>query len=158
MLEVSKKAVYFTNLADHSDASRVEHSFANFAPPSEFGETINERGLPMYDLGTLTKRAMPVGTARLWRVLRREDSDIVHTHLAWPTYVGLTVATMQRSATVLTRHHSDALHVLGNRLKRNFYLGMDRYANRLADHIIAPSKMVHECIVDWEGTAAKRFH
>jgi glycosyltransferase involved in cell wall biosynthesis len=88
----------------------------------------------------------------LWRILKKENPDIVHTHLFNPTFIGLIIAKWQKRKTVLTRHHSDALHTLPSKLKRNFYLKLENINNRKADHIIAPSKMVRECIVDWEKT------
>jgi len=156
VLSVEKPAFYFTNLVDHSDRGRVEHSFANFAPPSEFSETIARRGLRMYDIDRLAKPTLPLSALRLHRVVQREDPDVVHTHLFEPSCIGLLIATLNKKKRVLTRHHSDAIHRLKNRANRTLYLRMEKANNRQADHIIAPSKMVRECIVEWEGTSSEK--
>lgn len=92
----------------------------------------------------------------LSRLLREIDPDIVHTHLFDPSLIGLTVAKRQQRKTVLTRHHSDALHELSSPIKRRFYLGLENYISGRADHIIAPSRMVRECLVDREGVSADK--
>jgi len=115
-----------------------------------------ERGLSVSNLGPLNKMRFPLAFFHLWRTLRNEDPDVVHTHLFDPTYLGLLAAKMQGRKTVVTRHHSDAVHVLEPRLKRSFYLGLERQNNRRADHIIALSGMVREYVVDREGTPAEK--
>ena len=152
VLAVEKEAFYFNNLVDFSDRNEFVHAFANFAGPCEFADTMLRRGLNVTNLGQLSKARLPLGFFRLWRTLRIKDPAIVHTHLFEPTFLGLLAAKMQGRKTVVTRHHSDALHVLEPRTKREIYLGLERQNNRRADHIIAPSKMVREYVVDREVT------
>jgi glycosyltransferase involved in cell wall biosynthesis len=80
----------------------------------------------------------------------------VHTHLFDPSLIGLTVAKRQGRRTVLTRHHSDAIHEIASPLKKRFYLGLENYISRKADHIIAPSRMVWEYLVEREGVPAQK--
>jgi glycosyltransferase involved in cell wall biosynthesis len=88
--------------------------------------------------------------------MRDIDPDIVHTHLVDPSLIGLTVAKLQGRKTVLTRHHSDAVHEIASPTKRKFYLAVDKYINRRADHIIAPSRMVRDIVVEKEGVPAEK--
>ena len=156
VLAVEKEAFYFNNLVDHSDAGEFVHGFANFAKPNEFDDTMLRRGLRVINLGTLTKMSVPLAFMRLWRALGSEDPDIVHTHLFEPTFLGLLAAKLQGRKTVLTRHHSDAVHVLEPRMKRRLYLGLEDQNNRRADHIIALSRTVREYVVEREGVPAEK--
>ncbi len=156
VLAVEKESFYFNNLVDLSAGEEFIHAFANFAGSSEFADTMIQRGLSITNLGPLNKMRLPLAFFRLWRCLRIEDPAIVHTHLFEPTFLGLLAAKMQYRKTVVTRHHSDAVHVLEPRVKRNFYLGLERQNNRRADHIIALSKMVREYVVDREAVPADK--
>lgn len=156
VLEVDKEAFYFTNLIDFSDKKEVEFAFVNFAPECDFSKSIEKRNLRIYSLGDFHKSKIPFYLKQLSQIFKDENPDVVHTHLFYPTTIGIWLAKRQNRRAVITRHHSDALHLLPSKLKRNFYIGLEKQNNRRADHIIAPSKMVRECIVDWEGTSAEK--
>ena len=104
----------------------------------------------------LVKINLPKAVYQVRKFLISEKPDIVHTHLLIPSIIGLNLAKWQGCKTVLTRHHSDAVHVLPSKIKRDFYLRLEYRNNTLADHIIVPSKMVRECVVDWEKTPNKK--
>ena len=93
---------------------------------------------------------------RLWRIMKTENPDIIHTHLFDPTLIGLTMAKYQKRKTVLTRHHSDAVHQLPSKIKRNFYLHLENYINHRADHIIAPSQAVRDILVQQENVSGTK--
>lgn len=156
VLEVEKEAFYFNNLADFTDRNEVEFAFVTFAPEGGFTESMRRRGFNVYSLNALGKKQLIKAARELRQILKKENPDIVHTHLFNPTFIGLMLAKWQNRKTVLTRHHSDALHLLPSKLKRNFYLKLEKINNQKADHIIAPSKMVRECIVDWEETPSEK--
>jgi hypothetical protein len=65
--------------------------------------------------------------------------------------IGLTVAKRQGRKTVLTRHHSDAIHKISSPAKRSFYLALENYISRKSDHIIAPIAYVRDFLVEKEG-------
>ncbi|HMJ08787.1 MAG TPA: glycosyltransferase family 4 protein [Pyrinomonadaceae bacterium] len=155
-MEVEQEAHYFNNLVDFIPQDDVEFSFVTFSADGPFTESMRKRGFHVYSLDAATKTRLPKAARELWKILKSENPDVVHTHLFNPTFIGLLLAKFQGRKTVLTRHHSDALHILPRGLKRHFYLGLERLNNRNADHIVAPSKMVRECIVDWEKTPAKK--
>jgi glycosyltransferase involved in cell wall biosynthesis len=110
----------------------------------------------VYALDSCSKTQVLSTAAKIWKILKKERPDIVHAHLFYPSVLGLALARLQKIRTVLTRHHSDASHLLPSRLKRSFYLWLEKANNRRADHVIAPSKMVRQCIVDWEGTPEEK--
>lgn len=156
VLEVEKEAFYFTNLIDFSDKDEVEFTFVNFAPECDFSKSIETRGLRVFSIGKFQKIKFARHLSELNAILKDIDPDIVHTHLFDPTTIGLWAAKRLNKKTVLTRHHSDAAHNIPSKLKRSFYLWLEKQNNARADHIIAPSKMVRECVVDREGTPAEK--
>lgn len=153
---VDKDNYYLNNLVDHSSPEEVEFSFVTFAGECEFGRSLIDRGRRVHYLDSMKRNRYPGAFKKLLSILRTEDPDIVHTHLFDPTLIGLTAAKWQRRKTVLTRHHSDAVHQLTPPMKRRFYLGLENYISRNSDHIIAPSRMVREYLVEKEGVPADK--
>lgn len=148
--DLDKENYYLNNLCDYTDEKEVEYSFATFAPHGEFTENLRARGKTVYVLDSRARKKYPQTLRRLWEILKTEKPDIVHTHLFDPTLFGLTLAKWQKRKTVYTRHHSDALYQLSSTAKRRFYLKLENYINRRADHIIAPSQMVRDILIEKE--------
>ena len=151
---VDKENYYLNNLCDYSDD--VEYSFITFVPYCEFAEALEKRGKRVYCLDALSRKSYPQAMREIGKILREEDPDIVHTHLFDPSLIGLSVAKWQKRKTVYTRHHSDAIHELRSPLKRRFYLALESYTSKRSDHIIAPSQMVRDYLVEREGVPAKK--
>lgn len=152
VIDIEKESFYFNNLVDFTDRNKYEYIFLTLGSKGDFTESLKQKGCRVYFLNALRKKQLPRAAASIWKVMKKENPQIVHTHIFNPTLIALTFAKWQKRRTVLTRHHSDALHLLPSKIKRKFYLTLDIRNNRLADHIIAPSQMVRECIVEWEGT------
>ncbi|MEJ7623612.1 MAG: glycosyltransferase [Pyrinomonadaceae bacterium] len=151
---VEKENYYLVNLADHTDPSDVEFSFVTFGSADcEFVQDFQRRGLKAVGLDSLGRGAYPQAYRGIKSILATAAPDIVHAHLFDPALVALFAARRAGIYTVLTRHHSDAIHVITSSVKRRFYLAVDSYISRLADHIIAPSRMVREFLVEREGVA-----
>lgn len=155
-MDVEKTGSYFTNLCDFVDRESIEFSFVTFGAEGEFTESIRARDLFVRALDARERTRLPFAARSLWRIMKDQGSDIVHTHLFDPTVVGLSVARWQGRKAMFTRHHSDAIHALASAAKRSVYLAFDRRNNRLAHHIVAPSRMVRECLVDWEGVPSDK--
>lgn len=161
VLDVEKEAHFFTNLADFTERTEVEHSFVTFASTGPFTRSMEKRNFRVYTLDVHTldvysKSRLPAAAMKLWKILRAENPDIVHTHLFNPTVMGLFLSKLSGRKTVITRHHSDAIHLLAGKSKRRFYQTLERFNNRTADFIIAPSRAVQEIVVDWEGAAMQK--
>lgn len=156
VVEIDKEAHYFNNLVDFTDRNEIEFSFVTFMEEGEFTESLRSRDFRVYALDVASKSSLPRAAKDLWKIMKAEEPDVVHTHLFDPTFIGLLLAKAQKRKTVITRHHSDAIHLIPNALKRSLYLAAERLNNRNADHIIAPSKMVRECVVEWEKTPSPK--
>lgn len=157
VVNVEKQNYYLTNLTDYSHAGEVEHSFVTFAQAEcDFVRDFEARGWRVWTLNTPTRSSYPKAFYKLWKLVCKENPDIVHTHLFDPSLVGLTVAKWQRRKTVLTRHHSDAIHKIDSPSKRKFYLALENYISRKADNIIAPSKTVRDFLVERENVPREK--
>src|SRR4051794_22643166 len=114
VIEQEKEAHYFNNLIDYTPRHEVEFVVVTFSPEGPFTESIRSRDIRAYSLDAAGKSKSLKAAAALKKVLVREDPDIVHTHLFFPTLIGSTLAKLQGRRVVNTRHHSDALHLLPN--------------------------------------------
>lgn len=148
---VDKENYYLNNLVDHTSPEEVQYSFVTFVGECEFGRSLEKRGQRVYYLNSPKRKQYWWAVKRLWSILKKESPDIVHTHLFDASVIALTIAKLQRRKTALTRHHSDAIHKIQSPLKRRFYLGLENYTSRLSDHIVAPSQMVRDYLVEREG-------
>lgn len=152
IISVDKQNYYLKNLKENSDSDRIEYSFVTLAPENcDFVTDFRKKGWQVYGLDALKRKSYPRAIFQLSKLFKSIDPDIVHTHLFDASLLGLTVAKMQRRKTVLTRHHSDAIHEITSVVKRRFYLALEKYVSHLSDRIIAPSKMVRDFLVEKEG-------
>lgn len=156
IVSVETENYYLNNLTDYTDSKDVEFSFVTFAGKCEFGVELEKRGKHVYYLDCLSRNRYPQAFLKLWKILKTENPDIVHTHLFDPSVIGLMVAKWQNRKTVLTRHHSDALYQITSAAKRKFYLGLENYINRKSDHIIAPSYAVRDILVEKENVPPEK--
>lgn len=147
---------HFINLADYTDPADVEYSFVSFKAREPWLDALAARGLHTYALRLSGRRQLLRAFRATSRIMRDEDPDIVHAHLFEPTLASVFAARAQKRHLVMTRHHSDAHHVLESRLKRAVYLRLERFINARAEHIIAPAKTVRDILVDWEGVPAEK--
>lgn len=157
VVDLEKKNYYLANLSKYSDQGSVVHSFVTFADSgSEFAEDLRCLGQEVFALECRKRSDLPRAYLSLKKLIRKTKPDIVHTHLFDPSLIGLTAAKKLGRKTVLTRHHSDAIHKIPSPVKRRFYLWLDAYISRKADSIIAPSRMVRDILVDLEGVPEKK--
>ena len=148
---------HLKNLSDYLKESIVEFSFVTLgSSDSALVRGMNKRGRKAFGLNSVGRRSYPRVVKSLARLFKELDSDIVHTNLFDPSLIGLTIAKVQGRKTFLTRHHSDAVHKIASPLKRKFYLALDNYISRKADHIIAPSQMVRDILVEDEKVPSEK--
>lgn len=155
-------AAYFNNLWEQTDHDRVTYVFATFTGEGEFSRQLEERGAPVYKMGIAKVNEnidwpdLPRAYRPLAEIVEKEKIDVIHPHLVFPTLLGVTLAKIKGKKSVFTRHHSDAIQALKGTAKRNFYLMIERYLNRQSNHIIAPSRMVRDILINDEGVAPEK--
>jgi glycosyltransferase involved in cell wall biosynthesis len=148
---------FLNNLCDYTSREKVEFSAVTFAPAAGFVEGMKKRGVPVYALDAPDRKQYPRAIGEIWKILKKENPDIVHLHLFDPTLIGLILSGLQKRKTVLTRHHSDALYKISGKLKRAFYLRLERFVNARVDHIVAPSQMVRDILADKENVSPAKL-
>jgi glycosyltransferase involved in cell wall biosynthesis len=136
---------HLLQIAERLDARRFELSFAvsTLRDPrfTRDIERLRRRGFAVHVIPM--KRAIrPVSDAaclwRLWRLMRRERFDVVHTHGSKAGILGRVAARLARVPRVIHTGHTFAFQ--WNRgLKGSFFVAIERLAARLADTIIAVS-------------------
>lgn len=156
IVSVETENYYLNNLVDYSDNDKVAYSFITFGAWGVFAEQMQKRGCTVYVLDALHWKRQITSLVKLKKLIKRENPDIVHTHLFIPSFWGLMLAKWQKRKTVLTRHHSDALYVISSAVKRKIWLSLEKYINRKSDYIIAPSQMVYDILVKKENVATKK--
>ena len=105
-------------------------------------------------LGARSRKAYPLGVAKLARQLRTQGVDICHSHLFDGGAVGVMAARLaHRPVAVLGRHHHDH-HQLE---QKHVHIAIDRLTARLADCTVAPSKAVSDHMRSVERLSSDRI-
>lgn len=151
---VTTSNYYLNNLVDHTRADAVRFFAVTLGPEGGFVDDLRKRGVYVeaLDCGRRSRYAKALGAIR--RLISREAIDIVHGHLFDPTVLAVTAAKWMDCRLTTTRHHSDAVHTLPSWSRRRFYGSLERWINRSADHLIAPSRVVFEMLTQREGVPA----
>ena len=132
--------------------------FARFADPSRVALTIvsldeavplqrglRSMGVPTFSLGATTRTAYPQAMVGLVRLLRREQADILQTHLFDACLVGLAAGRLARvPVTIFTAHHSHEMPLHDRWLVT---LADRLAAGPLSDRVIAPSAPMKETLI-----------
>lgn len=153
---VEKSSYFFENLVDYSDRLAVEFTVATLTGEGPFATELRKRNINVYCLDCGKRSAYPRAVRHLYTIIRRHNIDVVHTHLLEPTWVGLAAAKLAGKAVIMTRHHSDALYLIENRLKRWAHLRLEQCTRAMADYIIAVSTCVKEILLNRERMSAAK--
>jgi glycosyltransferase involved in cell wall biosynthesis len=156
VISVQTSNYFLNNLVDSTPKEDVEFSFVTFGSSGSFIDDLRRRGVRAYALDATSRFSYFRAARELSRIVNQDQIDIVHTHLFDPTFIGLVIAKLCGRKVIVTRHHSDALYQLRNRIKRKFYLSLENYINKHADHIVAPSRMVRDILIEKEGVSPDR--
>lgn len=135
------------------DPSKYEFHFALVRKPdSHLGRFLEAHQVKVHRMGYSGKSSIPALVFQLYRLIKSEKYDIVHTHLFESSLCGMLAAWLAGvPQRIVTRHHSDYHHV-NSRLA----VWCDRLINRLSTTIVAISKNVKNILVDWEGCDPKK--
>ena len=101
-----------------------------------------------------TKRDIPLSIYKVYRLIKKYKSNIIHTHLFEASIVGLLAAYLAKvPRRIYTRHHSDFHHVYFPKAVK-----YDKLINFLSTDIIAISRVVEEILVLQEGVNIDKIH
>ena len=155
-------SAYFNNLQTYTNPDKVKYVFATFTKKGVWSKQLEDRGATVYNLDVTKKNEaidwidLPKAYKPLVNIVEKEGIDIIHPHLHFPTLLGVGVARLKRRKCVFTRHHSDAIHAIESLIKRRVYLKTEQFVNKNADHIIAPSRMVRDILVETESVPSEK--
>ncbi len=100
------------------------------------------------------KKDIPILLWKIYRILRREKTKIVHTHLFEACLTGLfTAKLLGIKKRIYTRHHSTFHHTFFPRA-----VWYDKFINWLATDIIAISAYTKKVLIEMEKTPARKVH
>jgi glycosyltransferase involved in cell wall biosynthesis len=98
------------------------------------------------------KKDLLSAVLRIYRILRKERPDIVHTHLLDASISGLLAAKLAGiGSRIHSRHHSDFHHVYFPHAVK-----YDRFINRLSKRIVAVSPNVRDILLKKENVPAEK--
>ena len=147
---------FINNLCDYSDRRVVQYLALTFGKDGGFTQDLDRRGIQAYALDCTSRASYPLALQKLWQIIAHERIDIVHAHLFDPTLIGILAAKLRDRRLVMTRHHGDALYQLPHGLQRNVYLRLEKWVNREAHHLIAPSQQVYDILTRREDVPAEK--
>lgn len=154
ILSNHNKAVQYEWLVDFIDKEKFELSFIFLNPGDSFVERfVASRNLKFERITFHSKKDIPKAISGIWRFLKRNKTETVHTHLFEANICGLTAAWLAGiRKRIYTRHHSSYHHKFFPKA-----IKYDRYCNFMATHIVAITEMVKRIVVEQEGADEKKI-
>lgn len=145
---------YLKNLGEGLAKKNLDVSFATLFATGAVKPSWMSQSTGYYCANARSKKDFAVAVLQMARHLRKNHVDILQTHLYEASFVGFLAAKLARTPIkILTRHHLDQSHQIGNRLS----LALDRWEARSADEIIVLSNAVKEFMISTEGIAADKI-
>jgi glycosyltransferase involved in cell wall biosynthesis len=115
---------------------------------------LKDRQVPYLLAGLHAKKDLPGTVWNIHRFLRRQRTQVIHTHLFEANLAGLAAARLAGvRKRIYTRHHSTIHHVYFPAAVR-----YDRLVNRLATAVVAVSDGVRDVLVARERVPERKVH
>ncbi|NDJ78480.1 MAG: glycosyltransferase family 4 protein [Chloroflexi bacterium] len=145
-LNVGGPAIHVTLLTDGLRPPDFESTLVcgNIGPQEgDMAYLAEERGIQPVIIPELGRALSPlrdlVTLVKLWRLMRRQQPDIVHTHTAKAGFVGRVAAWLARVPVRVHTFHGHVLHGYFNPAKTRLFLALERLTARLSDRLITIS-------------------
>lgn len=107
-----------------------------------------------YRFNYFGKKSIPKLIWKVFKILRKTKTKVVHTHIFEANFIGFIAAKLARvPKRIYTRHHSTLHHKYHK--KGVFY---DKLINQMATDIIAITEVVKNVLVKKESTPEKKIH
>lgn len=116
-----------------------------FHEPGIFGERLINDGVTVHKLGIKNRFSPSVGT-HIYGLIKREGFQIVHVHLFPGLYWGAILSVFFPNCRWIFTEHS----IWNKRRKLVWARGVERWAYRQYDRIIAISRSAGDSLVDWQ--------
>jgi glycosyltransferase involved in cell wall biosynthesis len=147
---------FFPQLAKWHDRSRYRMTFATLNPMAHWlRDYMLSQGVECFSCDCGARAEYPFGMLRLANYLRREQVDILHTHLFEPSVIGLLAGALARTPLrVETRHYSD----YHTRINKRWHVRLDQLCARLSHKVIAVSQHTADHMVTEEQAPPEKLH
>ena len=145
---------YFEHFGTHTDRGRFDVRLATLGPPGALHRDAARMRLPSVGFDAHRRAGYARALGALVRYLRREQIDVIQTHLLDACVVGLLAARIAGTRVrIFTAHHSHEIP-----LHHGWSLSeVDRLASsRLANVVISPSEHMKATLVMMHGLPADR--
>ncbi len=146
--DTSVEGDYFKNITAGLTKNGVRVTLVELgagSPPAWMSEFT---GVGYFSLNARGKLDYPFAVRRLGRLLKRENVDILHTHLFYSGLIGVFAKRLHRKTVfALMRHHTGVVRMLGSR----FHIAADRWMAEKADHVMTVSEAAKTYMRDVDG-------
>ncbi len=114
-------------------------------------------GIPHYCLDTnLTKADFFKTILRLYRIIKNEKIDIIHSHHYYESLIAVLAARLAgKKKVIVSRHYDNELFLTTKGFKLKIYLYLEKLVNNYASVIIAPSNAIVNLLIKQNVNAAK---
>jgi glycosyltransferase involved in cell wall biosynthesis len=129
------------------DRQRFEPVVACLYSRGAVADRIVELGIPVYDL-QMRWFSDPAGLLRLWRLLRRERPDVLHTHLFRANFWGRLLGRLAGLRAIVSTEHSISSGQIEGRKRSWLIWAADRYSALCCDKVLAVSGDVQSCLLE----------
>lgn len=140
----TRKVLFFNWLSEYLDKEKFNLSFIlinDFKTETE--EYLEEHGFKVYGIKSSGKKGLLSILFKIYKILKKEKTDIIHTHLFEASLMGLIAAKIYGvKKRIHTRHHSNYHHLYSK--KGVIY---DSLINYLSTDIVAISNVVKNILI-----------
>jgi len=145
---------YFELVGAHADRQRFDVRLATLGAAGALHADADRMQLPSYALGAVRRSQYPRAAIALARLMRRQQIDVVQTHLLDGSVIGLLAARLARvPVAIFTGHHSHEIP-LHNRWSLT---AVDRLCSgTLCDAVISPSQQMRDTFVQFHGVPPEK--
>ncbi len=147
---------FFPQLAKWHDRQRYQMIFATLNPMADWlREYMLSEGVECFSCDCRQRFEYPLGLLKLANYLRRENVDILHTHLFEPSVIGLLAGTLARTKMrIETRHYSD----YHTRINKRWHVRLDQLCTGLGHGVIAVSQHTADHMISEEQAPPEKLH
>ena len=119
-------------------------------PDFDAAETVKAANVPFFPV-YISRTISPndlVSFWKLYRFIRSEKFDVVHTHTAKAGFVGRMAASLAGVPTILHTAHGLTVHPGLSKFKKKLYLFLERFAAKRTKKFICVTKLVEDSLVE----------
>jgi len=142
------KALAFEWIATRLNKDKFALKFILLNPGSSaLQKFLIKENFKVYSIKYTGKKDLPKAFIEIYRILRKENPSLLHTHLFDASLIGLAAGKLAGiNKRIFTRHHGNQHHAYFPKAVR-----YDKLINALATTIVAPSVSVKDILVNLEN-------